>query len=97
MGAALLSFFLMRSITRPLDEIVQSLGPGATLLAASVERIAESSKDPSAGPEEAGIICEELNAHAEKMRHVVLELARHVQGEDAESRLKAATGEEVSA
>ena len=97
LGAALLSFVLMRSITRPLDELVQSLGPGATLLAASVERIAQSSKDPSAGPEEAEIICEELNAHAEKMRHAVFELAKHVQGANAESRLNAATGEHVSA
>jgi methyl-accepting chemotaxis protein len=95
-AAALLSFYFMRSITGPLDGLVRSLGPGATLLAASVERIAENSRDPNAEPEEAEIICEELNAHAEKMRAAVLELARHVQGSDADSRMKAAAGELVA-
>jgi hypothetical protein len=92
-AAGLLSLYFMRSITRPLDGLVRSLGPGATLLAASVERIAENSRDPNAEPAEAEIICEELNAHAEKMRAAVLELARHVQGSDADSRLAADAGQ----
>ncbi len=95
-AAAILSFYFMRSITGPLDGLVRSLGPGATLLASSVERISENSRDPNAEPEEAEIICDELNAHAEKMRAAVLELARHVQGSDADSRMKTATGELVS-
>jgi methyl-accepting chemotaxis protein len=96
LAAGFLALYFMRSITQPLDGLVQSLGPGATLLAASVERIAENSRNPNAEPEEAEIICDELNAHAEKMRAAVLELARHVQGADADSRLKAATGELVN-
>jgi hypothetical protein len=95
-AAVLLSVYFMRSITGPLDGLVRSLGPGATLLAASVERIAENSRDPNAEPEEAEIICEELNAHAAKMRAAVLELARHVQGSDADSRVGAAAAEVVT-
>jgi hypothetical protein len=95
-AAGFLAFYFMRSITAPLDGLVRSLGPGATLLAASVERIAENSRDPNAEPEEAEIICEELNAHAEKMRAAVLELARHVQGSDADSRVNADASELVA-
>ena len=94
-GATVLSFILLRSITGPLDGLVQMLGPGATLLSSSVERIAETSRDKTASPKEAEIICEELNAHAEKMRQAVLELAAHVQGSAAESRLLEATGGRV--
>jgi len=45
-----------------------------------VERIAETSQSRTPNPDEAAIICEELNAHAENMRKAVLELARHVDG-----------------
>jgi methyl-accepting chemotaxis protein len=96
LGATILSFVLLRSITEPLDGLVQMLGPGATLLSSSVERIAENSRDKTAPPEEAEIICEELNAHAEKMRMAVLELAAHVQGSAAESRMAEATGARAS-
>jgi len=85
--AALIAFLLGRSITRPLRELVRNLGPGATLLGVSVERIAEASQSKTPSQEEAAIICEELNAHAENMRSAVLELARHVEGSAAASRM----------
>ena len=66
--AAFVAFALGRSITRPLQSLVQNLGPGATLLASSVERIAETSQSAIPDPEIAAIICEELNAHADNMR-----------------------------
>jgi methyl-accepting chemotaxis protein len=85
--AALIAFILGRSITRPLRELVRNLAPGATLLGVSVERIAEASQSKTPSQEEAQIICEELNAHAENMRSAVLELARHVEGSAAASRM----------
>jgi methyl-accepting chemotaxis protein len=85
--AAIIAFLLGRSITRPLQELVRNLGPGATLLGVSVERIAEASQSKNPSQEEAQIICEELNAHAENMRSAVLELARHVEGSAAASRM----------
>jgi methyl-accepting chemotaxis protein len=60
-------------------------------LGVSVERIAEASQSKNPSPEEAAIICEELNAHAENMRSAVLELARHVEGSSAASRLVSET------
>jgi hypothetical protein len=88
--AAFIAFLIGRSITKPLDELVHNLGPGATLLGVSVERIAEASRNQTPDPVEVSIICEELNAHADNMRNAVLELARHVQG-------GAASPEEISA
>jgi len=85
--ATIIAIALGRSITKPLQELVRNLGPGATLLGVSVERIAEASQSKTPSPEEAAIICEELNAHAENMRSAVLELARHVEGSSAASRL----------
>ncbi len=92
-AASLLAWFLARSIVRPLDSLLRSLGPGATLLTASVERIAETSRgEAAASPMEAQIICEELNGHADDMRKAVLELALHVQGSGAEQGVLAAAG-----
>jgi methyl-accepting chemotaxis protein len=85
--ATIVAFLIGRSITRPLQELVRNLGPGATLLGVSVERIAEASHSQTPSQEESQIICEELNAHAENMRQAVLELARHVEGSAAASRL----------
>jgi len=85
--ATIVAFLIGRSITKPLQELVRNLGPGATLLGVSVERIAEASQSQTPSPEESQIICEELNAHAENMRKAVLELARHVEGSAAASRL----------
>ncbi len=85
--ATFIAFLIGRSITKPLQELVRDLGPGATLLGVSVERIAEASHSQTPSQEESQIICEELNAHAENMRKAVLELARHVEGSSAASRL----------
>ena len=85
--AAMIAFFIARSITKPLQELVRNLAPGATLLGVSVERIAEASQSQTPSQEESQIICEELNAHADNMRKAVLELARHVEGSAAASRL----------
>jgi hypothetical protein len=85
--AAIVAFLIGRSITLPLQQLVRNLGPGATLLGVSVERIAEASQSKTPSAEESAIICEELNAHAENMRQAVLELARHVEGSAAASRL----------
>lgn len=87
--ATFIAFLIGRSITKPLQELVRNLGPGATLLGVSVERIAEASHSQIPSQEESQIICEELNAHAENMRKAVLELARHVEGSAAVSRLAA--------
>ncbi len=97
LGAVLLSVYFMRSITRPLDGLIRSLGPGATLLASSVESIAAATKDGAASPEDASIICEELNAHAHKMRLAVAELAAHVQGRSASVAPATNTSEAPSA
>jgi methyl-accepting chemotaxis protein len=78
--AAGLAFIATLSITRPLNKLVRSLGPGATLLAASVDRIAEASKRGNTTPQEAGIICEELDAHADDMRSAVNKLELLVRG-----------------
>ena len=85
--ATLVAYRIGLSITKPLEQLVRNLGPGATLLGVSVERIAEASQSQTPSAEESAIICEELNAHAENMRKAVLELARHVEGSAAESRL----------
>jgi methyl-accepting chemotaxis protein len=85
-----LSYVVKRSITRPLDRLAQSLGPGATLLSNSVERIAEASRASSTTPEEAVVICEELNAHADDMRKTVGELIAVVSGAGAASSPAAA-------
>lgn len=85
--AAIIAVMLGRSITAPLQDLVRNLGPGATLLGVSVERIAEASQSQTPSPEESAIICEELNAHAENMRKAVLELARHVEGSSASAHL----------
>ncbi len=81
--ATIVAYVIGRSITKPLEELVRNLGPGATLLGASVERIAHASQSQATNPMESAIICEELNAHADNMRLAVLELARHVQGSNA--------------
>jgi hypothetical protein len=86
--ATIVAFMIGRSITVPLQELVRNLAPGATLLGVSVERIAEASLSQTPSQEESQIICEELNAHAENMRKAVLELARHVEGSAAASRLQ---------
>lgn len=79
-GAAyLLSWFFMRSITEPLDGLIRSLGPGASLLSECVNRISTVTGAETAG-EESQIICEELNAHAEDMRKAVYQLSIHVNG-----------------
>ncbi|MSV27528.1 MAG: hypothetical protein EXQ52_02110 [Bryobacterales bacterium] len=78
--ACLLAFFLARSIVVPLRDVMGSLGPGATLLGVCVERIAEASKNHFSNPEEATLICEELDAHADGMRQSVLALALQVEG-----------------
>ena len=85
--ATIIAFIIGRSITKPLQELVRNLAPGATLLGVSVERIAEASQSQTPSAEESAIICEELNAHADNMRKAVLELARHVEGSAAASRL----------
>jgi hypothetical protein len=90
--AAFIAFMLGRSITKPLQSLVRNLGPGATLLASSVERIAETSQSATPDPEIASIICEELNAHAENMRKAVLELARQVEGGSAVREVREPTG-----
>lgn len=82
-GACALSWYFTRSIVVPLDALIRSLGPGATLLSECVGRIAESSKSTLPGSQEAEIICEELNAHADDMRHAVYQLALHVGGSGA--------------
>ena len=75
-----LAWMATQSITRPLGKLVRTLGPGATLLSASVERIAENSQSKTANQEESSIICEELNAHADDMRKTVNELETLVKG-----------------
>ena len=92
LGASLLAFFLLQSITKPLEKLVRTLGPGATLLSGCVEKIAEVTQQQTPSPEEASIICEELNAHADDMRMAVLELARQVRGADAEQLASNAAG-----
>ena len=92
LAASILAFLLMRSITAPLEKLVRSLGPGASLLTGCVERIASVSQQERPDPEEAGIICDELNAHADDMRKAVLELARQVRGAEAESLANSAAG-----
>jgi methyl-accepting chemotaxis protein len=92
LGASLLAFFLLQSITKPLEKLVRSLGPGATLLSGCVEKIAEVTQQQTPSAEEASIICEELNAHADDMRKAVLELARQVRGADAEEMASSAAG-----
>ena len=86
-AASLLSYFMMRSITRPLDSLVGSLGPGADLLAGCVETIAETSKGEATIPADAQIICEELSAHADDMRKAVRQLVSLVAGSSAADRL----------
>jgi methyl-accepting chemotaxis protein len=71
------------SITRPLNKLVRTLGPGASLLQVSVQRIADASKSRTASPEQAELICEELNAHADDMRSTVGELESLVRGNSA--------------
>ncbi len=75
----LLSWIFMRSITRPLDGLIRSLGPGASLLSECVNRISDV-KGAESKNVEAQIICEELNAHAEDMRKAVYQLSIHVNG-----------------
>ena len=78
--AGLLSYALAGSITAPLQGLVESLGPGGTLLGVCVERIAAASRDKFADPEESLIICEELQSHATSMRQAVEQLTAHVRG-----------------
>ncbi|HZR80271.1 MAG TPA: hypothetical protein VFD92_04160 [Candidatus Binatia bacterium] len=78
--ASFLAYVTARSISRPLDALVQTLGPGATLLGQCVASIAEASQRESTTPEEAAIICEELNAHCEDMRRAAAELTAQVKG-----------------
>jgi methyl-accepting chemotaxis protein len=91
-GASLLAFFLLQSITRPLESLVRSLAPGATLLSGCVEKIAEVTQQKTPNLEETSIICDELNAHADDMRKAVLELARQVRGADADHLASSASG-----
>ena len=91
-GASLLAYFLLQSITKPLEKLVRSLGPGATLLSGCVEKIAEVTQQQAPSREEASIICEELNAHADEMRMAVLELARQVRGAEADQLARNAAG-----
>ncbi len=91
-GASLLAYFLLQSITKPLEKLVRSLGPGATLLSGCVEKIAEVTQQQTPNPEEANIICGELNAHADDMRMAVLELARQVRGAEADQLASNAAG-----
>ena len=90
--ASALAYMVARSITVPLHGLVNSLGPGATLLSVCVERIAETSRSETPDPEQTVIICGELNAHAEDMRRAVLALAAQVEGADAERTVRQAAG-----
>lgn len=78
--ACFLAFLATLSIVRPLKKLVRTLGPGATLLGSSVERIAQANERGNTTPEEATIICEELGAHADDMRTCVRELESLVHG-----------------
>jgi hypothetical protein len=71
--AAGIAFAVIRSVTRPLTAVAESLGPGADLLANCVNQIAES-------PESADIICEELSAHIGYLRRAVRDLNVIVRG-----------------
>ncbi len=94
--ASVLALLVSLSIIRPLTALVRRLGPGATLLASSVNRIAEASQRGTTTPEEAGIICEELDAHADEMRKSVGELESLVHGHPV-TQLEPAPKQEVAA
>ncbi len=94
--ASVLALLVTLSIIRPLTALVRRLGPGATLLASSVNRIAEASQRGTATSEEAAIICEELNAHADEMRMSVGELESLVHGHPV-TQLEPAPKQEVLA
>ena len=76
--ACLLALVLTRSITKPLNALAESLGPGADLLSNSVEILSES-------PESADMICEELTAQAGYMRRAVQQLVAVVRGGEVSS------------
>ena len=68
-----MAWLVTRSITKPLQKLAESLGPGANLLNNSVEMLAES-------PENVDIICEELTAQVGYMRRAVQQLVVVVRG-----------------
>lgn len=84
--AGVLAYWLARSITLPLQGLVESLGPGATLLSVCVDRIAAASAGKFADADEAVIICEELRSHADAMRGAVAELTSQVHGSAGPAR-----------
>lgn len=80
LAASLMAFFLMQSIAKPLGGLVKSLAPGADLLGVCAERIAVTSRSKTANPQDAEVICEELQAHCNDMRSAVAELVAQVHG-----------------
>jgi hypothetical protein len=82
--AAGVAFSIGRTITRPLESLMRSLGPSAALVGRMGERVAAAAQSETPDRDETEIICEELNAQADNMRMAVLELARHIEGSSAD-------------
>jgi hypothetical protein len=92
LAASLMAYFLMQTIANPLVDLVKSLAPGADMLGVCAERIAETSRNKSADPQEAEIICQELDAHCSDMRTAVAELVAQVHGSRSAQSANGAIG-----
>ena len=83
--ALLLACWLSRriaaSLIEPLNRLSRTLTPGADLLDASVQKLADSTQKGAQDLTSMRITCDELDAHAESMRKTAQELAAVVFGD----------------
>lgn len=73
-AASLVAYMMARSMTVPLNTLSLKLAPGATLLSGTIKQIQDASKKGGDNSQMIGIICEELNAHADDMRATAKDL-----------------------
>ena len=81
--ACLLAYWIAASLIDPLNRLSRALTPGADLLDASVQKLAEFNEKGAHDLRLMRITCDELDAHAESMRKAARELAKVVFGDES--------------
>ena len=66
-ASVLLAFFITRSITKPVDRVIQGLTGGAEQVASASEQLSSSSQQLSAGASEQASSLEEISSSLEEM------------------------------
>jgi methyl-accepting chemotaxis protein len=84
MGASLLAFVLLRSITRPLELVVSELSPKSVAMRLSAERLSLCRLRAALSDEESAKLSAEMSQHSLTIRRAVIELVAQISGRTSE-------------